>query len=388
VLCERKLYFGAPGWRQRTVLDVAVVDPTSPEPRSNCFAGDLITVDAAFKTSTGGYLRPDILDLHTRELFEIKPESRRIEGLEQLYESITLFNGLVASYQALPPSPEADLLRTVRPIEPGLWVPPRVVDVGLGDAVYAWLEEPGLILYRQGRRKSNRQRVSIAALRSLEDEEQDLVGRLKSELRYLEVAKYTAITVIIIAVLLSTVGTAAPAAGAVEGALGEGVAAGAAAEGAAGWAAVGAEGAAAGGAAAGAEGAAAVGAEGAAAGDAAVARQVASVTETVTETATRFRPPQWDYGPRTGTSAADLAKLGAMVDPGLVGGTDKPVMATEGAPLSEPVADEGAYVEQLAWELLLRLPCGTAAAEARGQIVRGGGAVDFSHTALASSGSR
>jgi hypothetical protein len=86
VLCERRLYFGAPGWRQRTVMDVAVADPTGP-PRPNCFTADLVTVDAAFKTAAGGYLRPDILDLTTRELFEIKPVEEAAEGLAQLEAS-------------------------------------------------------------------------------------------------------------------------------------------------------------------------------------------------------------------------------------------------------------------------------------------------------------
>jgi hypothetical protein len=366
VLCERRLYFGAPGWRQRTVMDVAVADPAGP-PRPNCFTADLVTVDAAFKTVAGGYRRPDILDLQTRELFEIKPEEEATEGLAQLEESILLFNALVASYQVLPAKPAADLLKTVRPIVPGLWIPPRVVYVGLGDVVYAWLQAPGLILYRRGRRRSQRQRrqAAIAQLRVLEQEEQQLVGRLQSNLHFIEVAKDVTMLALLVAMLLGGRSGGATA--------GEGVAAGG-------------EGAVAGTAAAG-EGAAASGsaAGGVAAGEAAAARQAASTAETVAEQASRMRPPRWDYGPTTGTSAQDLAELGAVVasDPTLPQ-PQPPTVATEGAPTDQPPADEGAFVNELAWELLQRLPCGTAAAEARARLVEQGEPVDLTHVALVS----
>jgi hypothetical protein len=355
VLCERRLYFGAPGWRQRTVMDVAVADPTGP-PRPNCFTADLITVDAAFKTAAGGYLRPDILDLTTRELFEIKPVEEAAEGLAQLEESLLAFNALVASYRLLPANPAADLLKTVRPIVPGLWIPPRVVYVGRGDVVYAWLQAPGLILYRRGRRRGRRQprQAAIAQLRLLEQEEQQLVGRLKSNLHFIEVAQDVTILALLIAMILGSGSSGAAAE--------EGVATGTAATG---------EGAAAGG--------------GSAAGEATAARQAASTAESVVEQAPRMRPPQWDYGPATGASARDLTRLGAVVasDPTLTQ-PPPPTVGTEGAPTDQPPADEGAFVNDLSWELLQRLPCGTAAAEARARLVEEGEPVDLTHVALVS----
>jgi hypothetical protein len=222
--------------------------------------------------------------------------------------------------------------------------------------VYAWLQAPGLILYRRGRRRSRRQprQAAIAQLRLLEQEEQQLVGRLKSNLHFIEVAQDVTILALLIAMILGSGSSGAAAE--------EGVATGTAATG---------EGAAAGG--------------GSAAGEAAAARQAASTAESVVEQAPRMRPPQWDHGPATGTSARDLTRLGAVVasDPTLTQ-PPPPTVGTEGAPTDQPPADEGAFVNDLAWELLQRLPCGTAAAEARARLVEEGEPVDLTHVALVS----
>jgi hypothetical protein len=299
---------------------------------------DLQLINVAFRTARNGYRRPDILNLHTREVFEIKPISQAQEGLAYLARSIALFNTYAAATRSLaPPAPprgdEWQFLREIRDIRPGLWVPPLLVFAGW-QVYLAFLAAPGLILYRpiQLRRRPQSAAQLMMGLREAWQEEQDLLGRLRLHSRLAVLAKNGALVAFALMGGLAAAPTRAAA---------ETSAVGLASRGAA---------------------------TRVAAGTAA-----ANAARRAIDAASRYARPRWDLGPgaaslsQRGGAAAVLVPLGAGQ------------LTADAEELPEPPAtgaralprDLDEYVSRVAWHFLANLPTTAAADEVLERIEEG-----------------
>jgi hypothetical protein len=278
VVCERRLYAAGVGVTSRSILDLAQVPAEIPRfvPQAFLHQADLQLINVAFRTARNGYRRPDILNLRTREVFEIKPVRGAAEGFRYLAASIALFNTSAATARRLAPPTgiEWQFLRDLADIRPGLWVPPFFVLAGTRTYI-AWLGAPGLILYRPltGRRRpESAAAVSIMDLRELEQAGEDIAARTRLLARMTTYARNTVLLALAALGMLGGGGGAAGGAAAGEVATVEGTLTSAATR----------------------QAAARVAAAESAAGGAARAL----------ERAGRFARPRWDPGPGAGRSRA------------------------------------------------------------------------------------
>ena len=326
VVCERRLFVQGVGIKSRNILDLARVPAETPGFVRPEFMHqtDLQLINLAFRTERNGYRRPDILNLRTREVFEIKPRSQWKEGLRYLAKSIALFNTYAAATRQLPgPAPPAgdkwQFLREIRDIRPGLWVPPMFVLVG--SKVYvAFLAAPGLILYEPVKPQSQAKGAAQAMmqLRELEQMDQDMVAQTRLHSRYTTVARNTVLLVLAAMAALSL----GPSSASLEGTIGQTAARGVATR-------------------------------------ATAARVATEAVGRTTSSAGRFARPRWDPGPGAGSISRGSGGAAAVIGPPLA---DEAAAEIDGLP-APPVSaartlprDEDEYISRVDFHFLANLP--------------------------------